>query len=78
MRQNIRITPDAEIELSEEEDTSKPDEEPVVTRSEQPPPRDSVMTQTSMTQMPMRPTHFEIRRDTCTSSWVSSPVPCHR
>ena len=30
-RQNIRITPDTEMELSEE-DTSKPDEEPVVTR----------------------------------------------
>ena len=37
--QNIHITPDAEMELSEEEDPSKQDEELVVTRSEQPPPK---------------------------------------
>ena len=38
-RQNIRITPGAEMELSEEEHPYKQDEEPVVTRSEQPPPK---------------------------------------
>ena len=37
LRQNIRITPDTEMELSEEEEPPKHDEEPVVTRSEQPP-----------------------------------------
>ena len=37
LRRNIRITPDAEMELSEEEEPPKQDEVPVVTRSEQPP-----------------------------------------
>ena len=37
LHRNIRITPDAEMELSEEEEPPKQDEEPVVTRSEQQP-----------------------------------------
>ena len=33
------------------------------------------MTPMSMTQMLMRPTRFEIRRDTCTSSWGQHSCP---
>ena len=75
-RQNIRITPDAEMDQSDEEGTLKPNEKPVVTRLEQLPPRGAVTTRMSMTLMPMRPTNFVTRRGICTSFWVSSPVPC--